>query len=322
MRDWAAGKLEQFHRVVSQSKIYGNDCKTYNYTREKRTVHVNPDAPLNPLTDLIGVSMGGMDTAISVPKLNLTLDAGPSITETEVTDRIFISHTDTDHINGLSAVMCESIPREKPFDVFISREAKPYIEKLRRKMEKKNAGIKVNFHFVKAGDVRKNDDGTLYEFFDVIHAPTSIGLSIKKRQPDGDWKRILTYTGDVSLKEMFDRGEISKAPPMWDTEILVVEGSVPTVMTGVIPFLNIARARHSSIGDVNKLVKYSHENGGIGKLVMTHVLGVPPFILPCSTVGDDVLRHFKGSQSASFLTTCSEWGRTELKPKTPHSVVS
>lgn len=326
MRDWLSAKwndIKQQWQRATLKPIFNDDCRTYEYNRKKVTVPMS-SAPLNPVTDFIGVSTGGLTTSIAIPKLNLTLDAGPSIADLKITDRIFISHTDSDHFTGLDAVMCESIKREKPFEVFISENARSSVESLQKKLGRKNEGIKVHFHFVKPHEVRELDSDTRYDFFNVLHSPTSIGLGVQKRE-GGKWQRVLTYLGDVSLKEMFEKRLIGQIPI---SDTMVMEASIMAPMQALVPFMEIARARHTSISDVKRFLVYSQKkrdaaSNGIKDVVLIHTLGLPPFVLPCSTIGDNIVNYFgNGEQQMSFLTTCSEMNRSTDSPKSPRVVVA
>jgi hypothetical protein len=309
---------------VDTDKIIGNRCETFNFERGWQTIPIS-DGEFEPSKDIFGRSIGGFDTSFTIPKFGITMDAGPAIAELKPEDKVFISHTDGDHIKGLKALMCMSIGREKPYEVYISKNARPYVEKVQEEMGECNDGIQVNFNYVAGGDELEIDENTKYEFFDVIHTPTSVGISINKRDKEnGEWNRELTYTGDVSISDMKRFDMINDTPQMWDTKTLIVENSIPSSMKGIVPFMELVRARHSSIDDIDWLVEKGNHGSraSIDNLVMVHTLGMVPMVIGCKENERDIMNHFADNDFDSYyLTTCRDKMKIRNEPRKAVKVI-
>lgn len=300
----------------------GNSCSAFDYGKERKNIPVNDD-PFDPQRDIAGRSTGGSDTSFTIPKLGITMDAGPAIAELEPERNIFISHADNDHFDGLKALMCMSVKRDKPYEVYISEKARQEVDAVKKEMAT-NEGIKVNFHFVNAGEEAKIDDDTAYEFFDLVHSPSSVGISVKKRNEEsGEWERELTYTGDISIKKSRAEGLLKESPQLWDAKTLVVECSMPTSMEWMAPVVDFKNGNHSTISDVEWLIKGKENESKvkIRNLVLVHTFGLPeiPILhIGCNALEKDYERRLASNAFKTYyLASCLNGLKVSDEIKSP-----
>jgi ribonuclease BN (tRNA processing enzyme) len=303
------GRFERFAGEWTELPLEGTSCADFEIA-PRPIPEPRGGLPLDPAEDIVGTSLGGVDTSFTVPKLGITLDAGESVVDVEPERNVFISHTDHDHFNGLPALLCLGSARGEPYEVYLSELGREKVQEALGSVEE-IARSGANFHFVGDGEISHPDPDTRYEFFEVPHSPTSLGISVSKRGEGGEWQRELTYTGDISLRDLKGGGP----PQMRDTRTLVTECSFPTELGWIGPIRDALDLKHSSISDVRG---WARRGGGNNPdhLVLVHSMATPPGPLPerleppplmvaCFPLKWDIRAHLRGEGFESYyLTGC------------------
>ena len=167
----------------------------------------------------------------------------------------------------------------------------------------------------------KIDNNINYEFFDVLHDDTSLGVSINK-----NGKREITYTGDLSIKEMRKKDLIKYIPQLLDTNTLIIENSIPSSMSFMTPVIDLFGGRHSSIDDIEWLVNNGNDGDpiNIDHLVLVHTLGHPTIrdlTIDCNILENDIENHFGDKPFDShYLTACRTLFEVKDNIMTPKSI--
>jgi len=253
----------------------------------------------NPEKEIYGISIGGRDTTFNIKRYHITMDAGESIVKLNPENMIFISHTDFDHYEGLAKLMKKEKKRE--FDIYISENAYNRVEKLKNDLgrERKN----FHFHFINEKSNICLDNHTKIEFFKIIHFDDSIGICILQGDSEGGWRRILTYTGDLSLSLMKNEGLINEE--LLNTETLIIECSA---IKSKKKLLRIEEDKHTALDDIYFLI--THNKVNIKNLVLVHMIAMPPIpmmVEKCYLFENDILSYFSNSNlNVFYLTACRE----------------
>lgn len=300
------------------------NCRKFDSTVNRKSIDYDANKPFDPEDEIFGKSVGGRDTCFTIPRFAITMDVGPSIKYLKPEKNIFISHIDHDHITGFRDLICMSLKFGEPYEIFISEKAsshfKPIIDGIAQ-----NEQIKINFHFVKNGDKIHINDNLLYEFFKVIHSETSIGISIcQKNNFNGEWERVLTYSGDISLKYMRALDFIKETPQLLNTNTLIIECS------SIASSKNLLKTEdhyHTNIEDINWLINYGEnvKDFRLENLVLIHLLAYPRFKIStpsCSKFRQEIIDFFADNDlNLYYLTVCDEGSEISNDLMTPIQVI-
>jgi ribonuclease BN (tRNA processing enzyme) len=272
------------------------------------------------LDDASGISIAGSQTSISIPKLDVTLDAGKNVPRF-LERNLLVSHYDPDHSEGIGLAMCSAMQGGKKLDIVLpSMKNNPSMKKAIDTFadQDKNKLIKVHeascgpniFQINKASNIRcggkiKMRDGTLIEPFKTPHSPGSLGYVIWKKH-GGKWKQELTFTGDTNLSSMN-----LNARQLMRSEVLVAEATFSGAFLSFMePLLNMFTS-HSSMNGIRKITIKESKIKDIG------LIHLPPAAI-CSDIENDIKFNIRREDiKIHYLPSCTEkFGDDQSRPVT------
>lgn len=264
--------------------------------KERENVNI-PHASEKP--NIIGTSICGGNTALFIADERFGLDAGDGINSLPLPDHLFISHHHEDHIAGLLGVGCRSARENKEVNVYVGKRLPPYVLNWIEDFQKENSENRLNIHYVDGGDSIKIDENRKLEFFNTNHSEGSLGISLLKND-----KNILTYTGDINLKDKKMRDE----DHLHSAENLIVEASYfGHEMTDPL----YDAFGHSSFKDIDQLIK---ERKKLPKsLTYVHVPYSSSFMQFCSTIEKNMKDN--GVKNVGYIPTCYRGFKDPMKPE-------
>jgi len=275
--------------------VPNNDCK--NFLPKKVNAVPTNDKPLDVTRDVWGSSLAGVSTSLVVPKLDITLDAGRTVTELPVTSNYFLSHFDEDHVGGLPAIMCSSIGHAKPIKIFMPSDPNDKITSLMDAIKHENPDVNVEVITVSAGKSVPMSEDMHLEFFNVKHNPESIGVSVMKKNGIS-FENILTYTGDTLLDN-----EVMSDPHFDSTRNIIVESTVSGVFSTIKGMERDQEVvGHASMKDVATLTSKSTR---VKNVLLTHFL--PTLCIDIKNDANKTLFpvHVKKGTKFGYIPSCS-----------------
>jgi len=264
------------------------DCEKVNVPEP---MSVNKRTKFDPTTEVLGTSLIGATTSISVPRYDISLDAGHSAELLHPNSNIFLSHTHTDHLLGMNDYFCMASKLNKPITIMAHPETIETVEKGLEGLKEKNPDVKfdVTFKPVRDGDVVKVNPDRKFKFFKVEHEPSSLGISVLERN-NGEWKNKLTFTGDLEVDQHIDL----PIPDLSETENLIIESSIIGGWRHIVGVEQLeSYFNHTTIDDIDEYFKQHPPRPK--RVMINHIIyntckGVEKDI--CSVLGDNGTYYF------------------------------
>ena len=136
-----------------------------------------------PRFKIEGISVGGMCTSISVPALNVVLDAGISAPSMAKGNSLFFSHFHLDHVGGLGTYLGIRDLRRNSSNLYClegqSRACADLVSSFRSLSE---TDLKVAVHGVGFGESVKYDTGLYAKPFRTLHRVPSAGWLFSRKK--------------------------------------------------------------------------------------------------------------------------------------------